>query len=261
MNIQMFNLPLRLTREEVYPFLNLGSAPGSLPIGIDNLIGAYLRRVAQLAKPQGIIRVCSIRSAVPDRVELEDASLAITGPRATAHFIDCSRVTLLAATLGSGIDEHLGELQQTAGAADAFIFNGIAAAAAEHTTEILDAIAVRDIRRNAYYPTARFSPGYGDWPLSNQRQFVESVNAAGIGLTVTPHHLLQPVKSVTAVIGWSRIPVERSYDTAGQAAEVDGNWDGAPHERGPGQPQGKPCRGILTCRDCPLREKCLIKTN
>ncbi len=49
----------------------------------------------------------------------------------------------------------------------------------------------------------RFSPGYGDCPLSAQRSIVNSVlNATRlIGLTVTPTSLLIPTKSVTAVIG------------------------------------------------------------
>ena len=233
--MRTLNLPLLLDREEIYPFLNLGLTPGPLPANIDKLIDTYLRSITQLAKPQGLLRVCSIRSRTPDRVVLDDASLVIAGPRAVAHFTDCEKITLLAATLGPAIDERLAGLQQTAGAADAFIFNGIASAAAEHTIEILDAIAVRDIRRSAYYPTARFSPGYGDWPLAHQRQFIDSVSGEKIGLTVTSHHLLQPVKSVTAVIGWSRVPLERSYE----------------------RPQGKPCQGTLTCRDCPLQEKCL----
>jgi hypothetical protein len=239
MKVQILNLPLLLTREEIYPFLNLGLAPGPLPANLDKLVDTYLRRVTQLAKPQGLIRVCSIRSLTPDRVELADANLVIAGTPAVAHFTACERVTLLAATLGPGIDGFLAGLQQTSGAADAFIFNGIASAAAEHTTEILDGLAVREIRRNAYYPTARFSPGYGDWPLESQQQFIESIRGEKIGLAVTSHHLLQPVKSVTAVIGWSRVPLERSYE----------------------QPQEKPCQGTLTCRDCPLKEKCLSKTS
>ncbi len=257
MNMKILNLPLLLTREEIYPFLNLGLAPGPIPASIDKLVDTYLRRVTQLAKPQGLIRVCPIRSITPDRVVLEDASLVIAGSRAVAHFTGSAKITLLAATLGSGIDEHLAELQQKAGAADVFIFNGIASAAAEHTMEILDAIAVRDIRRSAYYPTARFSPGYGDWPLAHQREFIESISGEKIGLAVTSHHLLQPVKSVTAVIGWSRVPIERSYTTADGAAGVYVNWGGAPSRRGSGQAQGKPCQGTLTCRDCLLKEKCL----
>lgn len=235
MKINIFNLPLILPKEEIYPFLNLGPAPDTLPANIDKLIDTHLRAVIQLAKPQGAIRVCSICRITPDRVILDDASLVIEGQRTTAHFVTCEKVTLLAATLGSGIDGHLVELQQTAGAADAFIFNGIASAAVEHTTEMLDAIAIRDIRRGAYYPTARFSPGYGDWSLAHQQQFIESINGVRLGLAVTPHHLLQPVKSVTAVIGWSRVLLERNYD----------------------HPREKPCQGILTCRDCPLEEECM----
>lgn len=233
--MKIINLPLIMSKEEIYPFLNLRPAPDVLPANIDKLIDTYMRDVTYLAKPRGIIRVCSIRRITPDSVILDDASLVIEGPRTTAHFITCEKVTLLAVTLGSGIDGRLSKLQQTAGAADAFIFNGIASAAVEHITEMLDAIAVRDIRRGSYYPTARFSPGYGDWSLEHQQQFIDSINGAKLGLTVTPHHLLQPVKSVTAVIGWSRVPVERSYD----------------------HPREKPCQGILTCRDCPLKEKCI----
>ena len=48
----------------------------------------------------------------------------------------------------------------------------------------------------------RFSPGYGDCPLSAQRSIVNALNATRlIGLTVTPTSLLMPTKSVTAVIG------------------------------------------------------------
>ncbi|MDD4238980.1 MAG: hypothetical protein PHT62_10575 [Desulfotomaculaceae bacterium] len=237
MKINILNLPLILSKEEIYPFLNLGPAPGSLPANIDKLIDTHLRSITHLAKPQGLIRVCSIRRITPDRVILDDASLVIEGPRTTAHFVNCEKITLLAATLGRGIDERLAELQQTAGAADAFIYNGIASAAVEHTTEILDAISVRDIRRSSYYPTARFSPGYGDWSLEHQQQFIDSISGEKAGLAVTSHHLLQPVKSVTAVIGWSKVPLERSYD----------------------QPRGKPCQGTLTCRDCSLGENCLSK--
>lgn len=238
MKIKILNLPLLLSKEEIYPFLNLGPGSDSLPANIDKLIDSHLRSITQLAKPQGIIRVCSVSEITPDQVVLDGASLVIAGPRAAAHFITCEKVTLLAATLGSRIDEHLAELQQKASAADAFIFNGIASAAVEHTTDILDDIAVRDIRRSSYYPTARFSPGYGDWSLEHQQQFIDSISGEKIGLAVTSHHLLQPVKSVTAVIGWSKVPQERSYERPGE----------------------KPCQGTLTCSDCSLKENCLSKT-
>ena len=50
----------------------------------------------------------------------------------------------------------------------------------------------------------RYSPGYGDWDLPVQREVLELVEAKSIGLSLTETFILQPRKSVTAVIGWER---------------------------------------------------------
>ena len=75
----------------------------------------------------------------------------------------------------------------------------------------------------------RFSPGYGDCPLSAQRSIVNALNATRlIGLTVTPTSLLMPTKSVTAVIGL---------------------FDGEVHDA-----QTRP-----TCNICRMRENCRFR--
>ena len=75
----------------------------------------------------------------------------------------------------------------------------------------------------------RFSPGYGDCPLSAQRSIVNALNATRlIGLTVTPTSLLMPTKSVTAVIGL---------------------FDGEVHDA-----QSRP-----TCNICLMRENCRFR--
>ena len=48
----------------------------------------------------------------------------------------------------------------------------------------------------------RFSPGYGDWRLEEQRILFPVLDCAHtIGLTLTESCMMAPVKSVTAVIG------------------------------------------------------------
>ena len=75
----------------------------------------------------------------------------------------------------------------------------------------------------------RFSPGYGDCPLTAQRSIVDALNATRlIGLTVTPTSLLMPTKSVTAVIGL---------------------FDGEVHDA-----QSRP-----TCNICRMREHCRFR--
>ena len=72
--------------------------------------------------------------------------------------------------------------------------------------------------------TPRFSPGYGDFPLSQQAALCAVLNAERrIGLTLTPGGLLLPQKSVTAVIGVSDAPAARGRDSA-----EDSHGSGAP---------------------------------
>ena len=55
----------------------------------------------------------------------------------------------------------------------------------------------------------RYSPGYGDLPLSIQRPLLDLLNAQrAIGLTLTPTNLMVPRKSVTAVMGVCDTPKE-----------------------------------------------------
>lgn len=64
-----------------------------------------------------------------------------------------------------------------------------------------------------YYLTPPFSPGYGDWDLSVQRQMLGLLNAhKRIGLTLTQGGMLVPEKSVTAVVGIS----DRKEESCGQ---------------------------------------------
>ena len=58
-----------------------------------------------------------------------------------------------------------------------------------------------------YYFTDRFSPGYGDLPLNSQKNICDLLNGARrLGVQVTESYLLNPSKSVTAVIGISDRP-------------------------------------------------------
>ena len=57
------------------------------------------------------------------------------------------------------------------------------------------------------YLTDRFSPGYGDLPLDVQGALLALTDAPRrLGITLNESNLMNPVKSVTAVIGLSDTP-------------------------------------------------------
>lgn len=231
--MNIFKIPLNLTYDEILPFLGITREASPRE---RELILQYRKLLRQKAHPIGIWQVYTVRRHEPGRIILNDSPLIIEGQNTAAYFETCDLVSLLAVTLGQKLDYMLAELSKE-DPAYALIFDAVASAGAEYLIEQLDAFLSSEIRHKGYFPTVRFSPGYGDWPLPWQKPFLESLNAAKIGLTTTPYFVLQPSKSVTAALGWSNVPVKRSYQTTAS-------------------PKRKACRSANTCLHCGLASSC-----
>ena len=109
----------------------------------------------------------------------------------------CDRIVVFAATIGLGIDRLISRYQKLL-PARALILQGIGAAQAETLCDRF-CDEIRDIY-GACRP--RFSPGFGDLPLSLQRDIFDALDPERkIGITLNESLLMTPSKSVTAIIG------------------------------------------------------------
>ena len=116
-----------------------------------------------------------------------------------AHVQGCEEVLLLGATLGSRVDAAIRRLA-LGSVAEGAAAQAVAAALIESYCDEVQ--AKFDTGGLAQRP--RFSPGYGDWDLAEQRLLFPVLNCAKlIGLTLTEGCMMAPSKSVTAVIGLS----------------------------------------------------------
>lgn len=235
--MNLFKIPLTVTYHEVLPFLGINKEASPQE---QELIKYYLIEIRKKACPVGLWETFPVERCEPTKIILKNSPLILEGAITSAHFKTCNYITLLATTLGAEVDTYLEHLSQY-NPAHALIFNGVASASVESFTEQLDRYLSREINHKGFFPTARFSPGYGDWPLYWQKVFLTSIASEKIGLTITPHFLLQPVKSVTAALGWSNIPVERSYASESPAQA---------------SPSKKPCCSSQTCPYCNFSSSC-----
>ncbi|MCI8849778.1 MAG: methionine synthase [Oscillibacter sp.] len=141
---------------------------------------------------------------LPGGIALRGTNVVLTGVSATKMLAECQQAALLACTLGTVFDRRLAVFQARDMAkavlcdacGSAFVEAGCDAAGAELAARFPDR-----------YLTDRFSPGYGDLPLSLQPDICDALDASRrLGLYVTESLLLNPAKSVTAVIGLSDRP-------------------------------------------------------
>ncbi len=141
---------------------------------------------------------------LPDRVRLQKTELDLAGSTALGMLAGCDRAVLLACTLGARFDAKLLAIQAR-DMAKAVIYDALGSAFVEAGCDQ----AERDIaaRFPDLFLTDRFSPGYGDLPLDIQPALCAALDTGRrLGVTVTPSLLMNPVKSVTAVIGLSDAP-------------------------------------------------------
>lgn len=121
------------------------------------------------------------------RVESKDIAKNLCG---------CSEAFVFAVTLGHGTERLLSKMSRLS-AADFFVYDAVGSALAESVCDE----AEKMIKKNSKC-SPRFSPGYGDFPLSVQRDVLSLVNAERlVGITLTDTNLMLPQKSITAILG------------------------------------------------------------
>ena len=145
---------------------------------------------------------------------LEGTRVHLSGQDIRRHLDGCTHCVLLAATLGLEA-EQLIRRAQARDLSQAVILDGCASAAIECLCDQVEDYLRKKVEEQGQFLTGRYSPGYGDLPLSLQPEFLRALNAQRqIGLTCNEQFLMFPRKSVTAVIGLSKTPVGGCSKTA-----------------------------------------------
>lgn len=123
------------------------------------------------------------------------------------HLNGCEKAIVMCATIGAEIDRLI-RITQISDMASAVVLDSFASVCIEQVCSKVDEIIAQ--KYSEYNMTFRFSPGYGDYPIDLQNTILTMLDAPRkIGLTVSSNCLLVPTKSVTAVMGLSKNPIER----------------------------------------------------
>ncbi len=119
----------------------------------------------------------------------------------TKNLYGCKEIFLFAATIGTGYDRLL-RRTRIASMARTAILQAAGAAAVEALCDKLNDDLRRDAEAGGYRAHPRYSPGYGDYALENQKGIFAVLQPSRyIGLSLMDTLIMAPEKSVTAVIG------------------------------------------------------------
>jgi hypothetical protein len=113
----------------------------------------------------------------------------------------CSEIYIFAATIGAAFDRMLVRTRLTS-MAEAAVMQACGAAAIEAVCDALNEKLRIEAEEEGKTLCSRYSPGYGDLALDNQKGVFEVLNPSKyIGLSLMDTMIMSPEKSVTAIIG------------------------------------------------------------
>lgn len=194
---------LRLDRDEALGYLGYGDQE------LDCELAARFDGIAleceETLSPAYSWAAFAIERNVPDG---EDAGVYLSGTFArlegtsmAAHMEGAAGVALLSCTAGMASERAIARYQATS-PTEALFYNACASALVEACASRVEAEVVAEASEAGLRTNWRFSPGYGDAPLSMQPALLRALGAPGrLAVSCTDSFLLVPSKSITAAIG------------------------------------------------------------
>jgi len=130
-----------------------------------------------------------------------DPGLPFESRKMTRALASCEKAQVFVATVGPRIEKKIQKLTEDNRMSEASILDAIASVAVEDTVEKFQSMVEEELANEGMRTTLRFSPGYCDWHVKEQRKVFKAVDGSEIDVTLTDTCLMQPRKSVSGVFG------------------------------------------------------------
>ncbi len=205
-------MKLEINKNEVLRYLGYKNQEYSQEL--DLIIDEMREEIIRIADYRYTYKIVELNKDEAGSVSLKEGILPLTGENIQKHLQNSKYAVIMAATLGVELEKRLNYY----GKVDLTRNLILDSCGTQMIEEVCDGIEeeVKAKLGPGYYYTFRYSPGYGDYPISVQKQLVNFLDGyRRIGLTVTPSNLLLPRKSVTAIMGVQTEPYASEFDRCG----------------------------------------------
>ena len=168
----------------------------------DPQVLALAESCVKLAESQLDYRVCWREFPIIRNGDEMDLGFTVTRSASLRKCLaGCETAVLFAATVGIGIDRLIARYRAVS-PAKSLMLQAVGAERVEALCNAFCADIEAQQRETGRCTRPRFSPGYGDLPLTVQRDVFRALDCPKrIGVTLNDSLLMSPSKSVTAIIG------------------------------------------------------------
>jgi len=188
-------------REKIYQRLGFKKRTTQIPVSRQKETDYFINEASYLISLKGSFLRLAIVQNDGEKIILA-GGLTFASKKLSSFLRDCRETILLAATAGGAIMEAIKEKTLHDDLAAAVIYDATASEMTDAGLDwIMDYFNQQLRREGKTLLPRRFSAGYADFNLENQKAIYDTLQMGKFGVTITPSFILLPEKSVTAISG------------------------------------------------------------
>jgi hypothetical protein len=184
---------------------NIGYADDYQPSArITSLVNDYIENYHDFIASSYSYVIRDILSIEGNLVTVEDpieGSITLKS-RVIARLLErCEKVAIFALTIGNHLEDMVAYLAENKLVLQATVLDAIGSSAAENLADYVSDRIGRLANLKGLVTSQRFSPGYCDWAVSQQKMVFKAMHGDNAGIRLTESLLMMPQKSVSGIIG------------------------------------------------------------
>lgn len=135
----------------------------------------------------------------------------------TSKLRKSEKAAIFVCTIGPQMENWSGELMASGEALLSYVVSTTASVVVDQAVDFLHDNVSRRMREQGLKITNRYSPGYCNWPVSEQHLLFSLLPEKFCGVTLTESALMLPIKSISGIIGIGKSVKMKEYlcDTCG----------------------------------------------
>ena len=192
-------LDIEIDRRKVLQ--NIGySDEGEPSVGISSLVDEYIENAHQLIEAAYSYVIRNVDS-VHGSIAVVEESIVLESQVIARLLERCCMVAVFLVTIGGHLEQTARRLADDDLVLQSYVLDAIGSEAVEVVADYVQDQTRQMARADGFVISRRFSPGYCDWDVSQQKMIFETVNADSIGVHLTDECLMVPKKSISGIIG------------------------------------------------------------
>jgi len=172
----------------------------NLSARISSLIDDYAEHAHYLINPLHSYIIKDVEWARGSIALIEDS--IIFKSRVIAQLLEhCSHVAIFLVTIGRYLEETAWQLSRDGLILEATVLDAIGSDAVEKVADFVQDRIKKRAEAQELVTSQRFSPGYCDWNIGQQRMLFYALTGNTLGIRLTGECLMIPQKSISGIIG------------------------------------------------------------